>query len=333
MKIKSLIQIGALLIIIFLGACNNQKDKKILLTNITGELNEVLVVMDNGTLKSPANKLLKNMLQQDVPALPQDEPMFNVVDIQRNGFTNIFQLYRNILDVHISSENKKNKIWFGKDVFAKTQTYIKIEAIDYKGLNTLIKQYGDKIIKLFREAEIKRLQRSYKNRFSVGIMKRLKEKYDIKIDIPANYKLDIDTSNFMWISFETPYLSQGIFIYSMPYQDTVQFSKSYLLQQTDSITKQYISAPAKGSYMTTEYDFPIDYQSSIDTSGFYSVVIRRLWETEGDFMGGPSVDYYFPNKEKDKIIAVCSYVYCPKKDKRNYMMQLEAIIKTATYND
>ncbi len=324
----------SLILLTVLTACNTgEKKERIILTNITGELNDVLVVMKDVNWKNNTGKALKNILQKDCYALPQYESIFKTIQIKPSDFTNMFQLYRNIIDVKISSQIKKSKIWYGKNVFSKPQSYIKIEAKNSHDFIKIINKNSGKIKDFFRNAEIKRLQDSYTNRFSVDIMKKNKKKFNIKIDIPANYQSETDTTSFSWVSFETPEMSQGIFIYSYPYQDTAQFNAKNIIKMRDLFLKKFVPGPRKNSYMHTEPEFPVRRSVNIDENNFYSVFIEGLWRVEGDFMGGPFISYSFPNKENTKIICVDAYVYCPRKDKRNFMMQLEAIIKTAEYNN
>jgi len=316
-----------------LTSCNTQDQKKrVILTNITGELNDVLVVIDKNSWKNNSGQSLKNILQEECYALPQSEPLFKVIQIDPSDFTNMFQLYRNIIDIKISSQFKKSKIWFGNDVFARPQAYIKIEAKNGLEFIKMVEQNKIKIQNFFRDAELQRLQKSYKNHFSVDIMKHLKQKFKIKMDIPANYKLETDTNSFSWISFETPEMSQGLFIYSYSYTDTSQFNSKNIISSRDQFLKQFVPGPTKGSYMKTEPEFPVRQTVNLDSNNFYSVFIEGLWRLEGDFMGGPFISYSFPDKENKKIICCDAYIYCPKKDKRNFIMQLEAIIKTAKYS-
>ena len=48
-----------------LTACNTEQNKeRVILTNISGELNDVLVVMANSSWKTNSGKLLKSVLQE-----------------------------------------------------------------------------------------------------------------------------------------------------------------------------------------------------------------------------------------------------------------------------
>ncbi len=319
--------------VLFLTSCNRGKEEKILLTNITGELNDVLVVMKDMNWNSESGKSLNEVLTYPYAGLPQEEPSFHVIHIKPEGFTNVFQIYRNIIEVNIGEDIKKPNIWYGKDVFAKTQSFLRIEAPNSKQFRELINENAELIREFFRKAEIQRLQRSYKNHFSEDIMMHLKKNYGIKVDIPANYKLDKVADNFSWISFETPDMSQGIFVYSYPYTDTTQFNLDNLLTARDSVLKENVGGPLKGSYMQTEKRVPIKREAKMNKDGFYNVTLQGLWRVEGDFMGGPFISYAFLDKSNRQVICVDGYVYNPRKDKRNFIMQLEAILKTTRYDE
>lgn len=330
---RKYLYISLLILLTVLTACNTGSNKdRLILTNITGEPNDVLVVMNEMSWKNGSGKALKNCLEEPYYGLPQIERSFKPIQIERSGFTNIFQIYRNIVDVHISDKIKTTRIWYGNDVYARPQAFLKIEAKNGVEFTQLIEKNKQKILAFFKDAEVERLQVAYKNRFSEQIMKHLREKFDIRVDIPANYKLETDSNQFSWISFETPDLSQGIFVYEYAYEDTSQFNRTKLLAKRDEILKRYVDGPTKGSYMQTEHRYPARRIVNVDENQFYSVYLEGVWRVEGDFMGGPFVSYSFPDKENGKIICIDAYVYCPKKEKRNFIMQLESIIKTARYN-
>ena len=319
-----------LIMILFLFSCQSSTDKeRLIITNITGEFNDVLVVMDSFLWNQDAGKEIKEVLEYPYMVLPEYESSFKVIHIEHENLTNIFQLYRNIIIVDIDSKNKKSTIWYGKDVYAKTQAFIKIKAKNMIELKSLIKKNEEKIRYYFHQSEIKRLQDSYRNHISSDIVKKVRQKFNIKINIPANYKLFTDTTNFVWISFETPDMTQSIIIYSRPYINVSQWKKDYLINYRNFIANKYIPGPKENSYMTTEKEMPIEYLSGQDSLQNYYAITKGLWKVKNDFMGGPFISYSILNKKKDKLITIEGFVYNPKKDKRKYMMQLEAIIKTA----
>ena len=48
-------------------------------------------------------------------------------------------------------------------------------------------------------------------------------------------------------------------------------------------------------------------------------------------MGGPFVSLTQYDEQRGRIVTVDGYVYAGKKDKRNYMRQIEAIISTMKF--
>jgi hypothetical protein len=67
--------------------------------------------------------------------------------------------------------------------------------------------------------------------------------------------------------------------------------------------------------------------SAIDSK--YTFEMRGLWKVENEFMGGPFISYSVLDQEKSKILHLYGFVYAPKLNKRNYIRQLDAILRTA----
>ena len=65
--------------------------------------------------------------------------------------------------------------------------------------------------------------------------------------------------------------------------------------------------------------------------GRYYAELRGLWRLEGDFMGGPFVSLSTVDEVRNRIVTVEGYVYSPKKDKRNFLRQVEAILYTLDF--
>ena len=323
-------KITILIWIFILVSCQSATNKKpILITNITGNLNDVLVVMDSFLWKQDAGKEIKNVLEYPYMVLPEYEPSFKVIQIAPTDFSNIFQLYRNIIYVNINEKINTSKIWYGNDVYAKTQAFVKIKVKNTVDLIAIIKKNEKKLRDYFHQAEIKRLQSSYKNHIASDVVKRVKQKFGIRVNIPTNYKLFTDTTNFVWISFETPDMTQSIIIYSRPYVNVSQWKKDYLINYRNFICKKQVLGPKKGSYMTTELQMPVEYEEGQDSLQNYYAITKGLWKVQNDFMGGSFVSYTILNKKQTNLITVEGFVYNPKKDKRKFMMELEAIVKTA----
>jgi hypothetical protein len=49
---------------------------------------------------------------------------------------------------------------------------------------------------------------------------------------------------------------------------------------------------------------------------------------ENDFMGGPFLHYTLVDEKNNRVIELDAFVFAPKFDKREYLRELEAIVKT-----
>ena len=66
--------------------------------------------------------------------------------------------------------------------------------------------------------------------------------------------------------------------------------------------------------------------------GNYVCELRGLWETEGDFMGGPFVSQSVVDTVNNRLVTAFAYVYGGKKDKKIMLWQLESLLSTFKIN-
>ena len=142
---------------------------------------------------------------------------------------------------------------------------------------------------------------------------------------PSGFYVAKKAPEFMWVRKETQHNSQGMIIYSYDFVDTMSFDRSRILSFRNSMTQEYIPGPTEGSYMVVaeEYSPIISKRTEFDKK--FAIETRGLWRLEGDFMGGPFVNYTFVDEKTNKVITIDSYVYAPNAPKRDLMIQMEAI--------
>ena len=85
--------------------------------------------------------------------------------------------------------------------------------------------------------------------------------------------------------------------------------------------------------MVVAEDYAPVISERIDFKGMFAVRTKGLWRLEGDFMGGPFVNYTFVDEKRNKVITIDGYVYAPNKPKRDLMIQTETIIHSLTLVD
>ena len=120
-----------------------------------------------------------------------------------------------------------------------------------------------------------------------------------------------------------------LFVYSFPYVDRNTFTLDYLVAKRDSFAKNMIPGSFEGSYMATEKRV-VDYEAST-LNGKYCGILRGLWRTEGDMMGGPFVSYARVDEPNRRVIVTEGFVFEPRKAKRNYIRRLEAALQTTRF--
>ncbi|NOZ35297.1 MAG: DUF4837 family protein [Chlorobi bacterium] len=297
----------------------------------TGTPGHILIIMENQKWKYTPGETVRDVFDKPYEVLPQDERSFDYSHIPPEAYSSLLNKSRNILIAKISVNVKKPEVLISRNKHAKPQLMIIVKARNNDEFVKLFKKNADKIISVYTKAERDNLIKVYSTKFlEKKINKKLQEKYHINLAIPQGYTLDIDSSDFAWISRETPRSSQGILIWDYPYTDTLQLSLENLLKKRDSVTKLHVPGPADSSYMTTERLISPTFNEFILNKN-YAVIIKGLWKVSGAkgvFMGGPYVEITVVDQKRERLITVDGYVYGGRKKKRELMRQVEAVLYT-----
>jgi hypothetical protein len=327
LTIKNHLILITLLGLMALVSCKRERTP--LLPNVTGRAGEVVVVVNSSVWQSEAGRTLGRMLSADHPLLPQSEPMFNVVQIGHAAFTNIFKTHRNIIVVNVSDQHSDTRMNVRKDLWAKPQILMEINALDSEALQSFVSNQQDRILEELLSAErerIKQYNRQYENR---ELRQQLIESLNVSLVLPPGYTLDIDTTDFAWIGFSPPTqdVIQGIFVYQYEYTDKETFTPEYLVEKRNQFLRRYVPGPSPNSWMSTEMQvFPV-FSQFMDGSR-YIARLAGLWRVENDFMGGPFISHTTLDEERNRVVTVEGFVYAPGVKKRNLLRQVEAIVYT-----
>lgn len=323
------------LLISMIISCTSEHGKR--LPRHTGQSGEVFIIMPENEWDGSIGDSLRYYFQKAYPMVPQAEPMFKLFHIRPAKLNNLLKQHRNIIQVEIGNDSiSENKVLFQKDKWSSNQLFFRILAEDSTSFFKLIRENAPRIADRINTTEISRIQsfnQTFPNRSGIAL---IKEKFGIDIDLQEEYHLIIDTTDFVWFQRERiKYLSntahditQGIIIFSYPYQTDSAFIPENALAVRDSMLEMYIKGPKEGSFMTTEYRITPTTEV-IDTGQNYRTLTRGLWKMENYFMGGPFVSVTMLNRDHTKIISVSGYAFAPKFDKREYIREVEATIKSA----
>jgi hypothetical protein len=311
---------------ISLISCSEAKRKQALLPNISGKAGEVIVVIDKGQWEGAVGTTLRDSLACDCPFLPQKEPLYTLVDLAPSGFTQMFQLHRNIIIVNIKSDVTEPGILYRNDVWARPQCVIRINAADSETAVQIIKENSQKIVAYLEQAERDRVIANAKRYEELSISPVITEMVGGAPHFPSGYKIKKKTDNFIWVEYNPQYVTQGVFVFKYPVAEGEQMMDlDNILRNTNEIMKNNVPGMFDNTYMMiSDFARPsIEYKKY---KGLEFAEIRGFWEVYNDFMGGPFVSHVLYSQDGKEVIVLQGFVYAPKYDKRHYLRQVESIL-------
>ena len=315
-----------LLVLFTAASCNHKKTRKALLPNISGKPGEVIVVIDKGDWEGAPGTIIRDTLGADFPFLPQKEPMYDVVNVPPQGFTNMFQIHRNIIIMNISSDVTEPGVVYKQDLWAAPQCVIRINAQDEDQAVELFKENSGKIKAVLNQAEINRVIANTKRYGEPELMPIVTGMIGGSPYFPSGYKLKKKTDDFIWITYSTQFTQQSILIYKYPVvKGKDMMAPDNLLDAQSEMLKANVPGMFENTYMVIS---PVVRPAvSYKKYGIHEFAeIRGLWEVHNDYMGGPFVTHVFYSPDGKEMIMMQVFVYAPKYDKRNYLKQVESVL-------
>ena len=312
--------------ILALASCSEEQKRKALLPNISGKAGEVIVVIGQNDWEGAVGTVLRDSLSCDFPQLPQREPMFSLTNVPQSAFTSMFQIHRNLIIVNISKDVTEPGVVYRNDVWAAPQTVIRVNAPDSETAVQILKENSSTIVGMLEEAERARMIRNAKKYEELKIAPVVTDMIGGSPHFPSGYKLKKKTEDFIWVSYDPEYVSQGILIYKYPVvEGEDMMSPENLLAANSKMLMENVPGMFENTYMTLSSYAPptVKYMKY---KGLQFAEIRGMWEVHNDYMGGPFVTHVFYSPDGKYMIGLEGFVYAPKFDKRHYLRQVEAII-------
>lgn len=307
-------------------SCNHNKTRKALLPNISGKPGEIIVVITKGNWEGALGTVIRDTLGCDCPFLPQKEPLYDVVNVAPNGFTNLFKVHRNIIVTNIGSDVIEPGVVFKSDMWAAPQCVIMINASNEEEAVELFRQNSEKIKAVISQAEINRVVANTKRYEERNLAPVVTEMAGGSPHFPSGYKLKKKSEDFIWITYDTQFTQQSILIYKYPVEEGKDMmSPANLIQAQNNMMMKNIPGMFENTYMIiSPAILPSVTYKKYGTHEFAE--IRGLWEVHNDYMGGPFVSHVFYSPDGKDMILLQAFVYAPKYDKRNYLRQIESVL-------
>ena len=292
----------------------------------TGKPSEILIVTGRPLWKSSAGDSIRAFFSGPAVGLPQPEPLYKLAQVEIDEFNRILQPHRNIFIIEIDSSFSGPQIEMRRDVWAAPQRVVKITGPSIEGIKSIFEQKKYEILNLYDNAEIERQQKLYSRSLNIKAIELIQKKFNLKMNIPADYFVAVDKDNFVWIRREANKLSQGLILYSYPYTDTNAFNGNKIKAVRNQFTELFVPGPSDSSYMIVADEFIQPVNRSIKLKDELAVETRGLWEVRKDFMGGPYISYTFVDRKNNMVVTLDGYVYAPNEDKRDLLKQVQAVL-------
>ena len=302
-------------LIITLSCSDNQQK---LLPASSGNINNVSVVTSDELWDGAVGDIIRENFGRPIYGLPQIEPVFSLSHIPSKVFSGFATKSRTILKVDIS---EKEGVFNFKNTYASPQRIIQITANSADKIIEIINENLNSIYSTMYLNEIQEKQRRISK--NLNQTQAIKNSTGLTLRFPSAYRVAKVDSNFVWIRRDIETGSVNLFI--SRYNDK---NNSSILKIRDSISKHHIPGPVENTFMSTD---PIYTPSSqqISIRGKQILETRGLWEIKGQFMAGPFLNYKFEsNTKQDEYIMLDGFVYSPGSSKREYVFELEAIMRS-----
>lgn len=293
----------------------------------SGRPYEVMVVMDSVDWNAPHGRALFDVLDTDVPMLPQSERSFRISRTERKDFDRILNIFRNIIIVNIdNTQFTQTKMKFARNKYALDQIVLTINSPSNEEFRKFCVEHRQDIVDFLTKMEMNRLIKELRKKHSKVTKELAKEIFDCDVDAPIELTSFKRGENFLWTSNNTPTGMMSIVMYSFPYEGPQIFNKQYLTSKRDSAMRVNLPGEKPGMYMAT--DTVCTMVKPIAVHGEYAMEMRGLWYMENDCMGGPYVSHHRVDTENGRVVVIEGFVYAPEKMKRGLIRRLEGALYT-----
>lgn len=295
-------------------SCSDNQQK--LLPASSGNINNISVVTNDELWEGAVGEVIRENFGRPIYGLPQIEPIFSLSHIPSKVFSGFATKSRTILKIDVS-ENEG--VFNFKNTYASPQRIIQITANSPDKIIEIINENLNSIYSTMYFNEIQEKQR----RISKNLNKTqaIKKNTGVSLRFPSAYRVAKADTNFVWIRRDIETGSVNLFIQRQKNQ-----TEQSIIEKRDSISKIYIPGPVENTYMSTDLIYTPNTQQ-INVGGKQVFETRGLWEIEGQFMAGPFLNFQIKLGDDD-FIMLDGFVYSPGSTKREYIFELEAIMRS-----
>lgn len=290
----------------------------------SGKLNSISVVADIDLWEGASGSAVRETVGGVLYGLPQDEPMFDLHYIPQKVFSGFTRKNRTVLRL-LKSDSTAVTVF--NDVYAKPQTLVEVSGPTDQAISEQLNLKKNLILKAFQESEVTEKQRQIGK--SLNKDKSIKKNLGLAFNFPSAYRIASVDNSFVWVRRDIESGSVNFMIFELD-KNRINLNAPMLEQIIairDSVGEIHIPGPVEGSYMITERTY-VPQLKMIEIDGHRAYETRSTWELANAFMAGPFVNYTIYDDKHSRWIVAEGFVLAPSKEKRDYILELEAILKS-----
>ncbi len=311
--------------LIFLACNEGGSKKKKYVSESSGKINNLTVVVDNILWEDNVGEVIRNVLAASLEGLPQEEPIFTLSQMPPQVFSGFAAKNRTVLKIEKGKPATTSVV---NDAYARPQTVVVISGQTNEEIIDQLNSNAQKIVDVFKNTEIKEQQR----RIALSLFDDtpLIETLGISLDFPSAYRIAKEEDHFIWIRKDIRTGTMDLLIYQTPIESIRQGDSAVtdIIRLRDSIGKKYIEGRLEGAYMGTEDAYaPYVFETALDNRP--TLETKGIWDVKNDFMSGPFINYAIKDEINNRYVVIEGYVFAPSVEKRDYIFELESIIRSA----
>lgn len=315
-------------LIFSMAACKQQTgNSKQFLPESTGAVNSLIVVTENLHWQGEVGDRIREIFAQPAQGLSPIQPIFSITQIPPKIFEGAVRNSRSIL---LLAQDTLSLGHIKTNVYSNPQKVAVVKGRNQEELLTNLNAVAQKAMESFKTTELEEAQRRFKR--SLNREKALEDEFGIALNIPSAYKVGKHEDNFVWFDRQIPKGTMNIIAYSMP-EDSFRNDSTFvadIVKMRDSIGKKYVPGPYEDTFMMTEKAFA-PYVFPAEIGGKKGAEAKGIWEINGYPMAGPFLTYIINDKENNRKLIIEGFAFAPSTVKRDYMFELEAILKTVKW--
>ncbi len=290
-----------------------------------GRPNGLTIVMDNRFWEGSIGEVLRRNLAAPVHGLPQEEPMFTIRQMPATAFKGFANKSRCFLKIET---NKDVGFKVLKNKYARPQIGIVISGNTEEEINQEFLAHKSEIIQTFKNIELLNKQQLVKNPLDI---KKLDKNLGISLSAPNAYRVAKASKDFYWLRRNISHGTLNITAYEVPvdfFKDSLSIPQN-IIRMRDTYGGDHVVVDEGGRFITEAAYSPYFQETNI--ANFDAYETRGTWEVKNKWMAGPFLNYVIKDTQKKRFLVLEGFVFAPSINKRDYMFELEAILKTVKF--